>query len=87
MIILNRFTCSMRLMEERGVYRRLIIHWQARKPNCLQNAVTQTDSVSLKEFYPAFVALCMGILSSLLLLPIEIYIKKRSQRRLYPYVN
>lgn len=77
----------MRIMEERGVYRRLILYWEARRPICLQNSIIEADSVELTEFYPAFVLLLIGIINSLLILLIEIYMRKRYQRKLYPYVN
>lgn len=80
----------MHMMAERGVIKRLDSHWRSRKPQCLQNSVSIVGTVSLGEFYPAFVAFGIGILCSLIVLVIEIYIKRITSKRQsfhYPYVD
>ncbi|XP_074034442.1 ionotropic receptor 75a [Leptinotarsa decemlineata] len=63
--------CMLKLVEN-GNMDRLRKHWNSRKPTCIQSAKKQEIHVSLSEFSCPPLALCCGILISMIFLIIEV---------------
>ncbi|XP_017775083.1 PREDICTED: glutamate receptor ionotropic, kainate 2-like isoform X2 [Nicrophorus vespilloides] len=66
---------------ENGLLRRQLNHWSESEPACIRATSAIASSVSIEEFYPALSVLAIGLILSINILLVEVFINYRSLRQ------